>query len=108
MAITQTNTVAGSSLYTTDLIAATADTSFAIDNPFGAIANKAGSPWAGLQPQDITLTPLTAAGAKLSGWHLVSVTSTSVTVQKATTSLSASGGNPQVRVIIRRPHSLVR
>jgi hypothetical protein len=105
--ITQSNTFQGTDFFSTELIAATADTSITIAHGLGAIKAAAGSGIAGLAPLDYTLTPIVSADFYLSKWRVVSINTTNIVVAKSTTSLSGAA-TPQVKVIVRRPHSIGR
>lgn len=106
MAITQSNTFQGADIFITELIAATADTTATIAHGLGAIAAAAGAGVGGLAPLDYTLTPI-HADAELSAWIVASINTTNVVVNKRSQSLSG-GAAPQVRLTVRRPHSVGR
>lgn len=59
----------------------------------------------GAAPEEVTITPLLQAPAALSLWAATTIDATNVVLTKATTMGSGNAGN-QVRVIIKRPHSL--
>lgn len=106
MAITTSNAFQGADFFKADLIAATADTTATIAHGLGAIAAAAGSGVGGLAPLDVTLTPLNA-DYYLSDWFVSSINTTAVVVKKRSQSLSG-GAAPQVKLIVRRPHSIGR
>ena len=106
MPITTSNTFQGVDFFKTDLIASTTATSLGIAHGLGAIKAAAGTGIGGLAPLDVTLTALNN-DFYLSRWFIVSINTTTVTVQKATTSLSG-GAAVQAKLIVRRPHSIGR
>lgn len=96
MAVTVTVVHTGPNLYIAD-VEATADA----DAGSGVLAHGINT-----QPLEVTLTPLSAA-ARLSEWILGVLTATDVSALKTAAVGSGAPGN-QVRIIVRRPHSIVR
>lgn len=60
----------------------------------------------GATPQDVSLTLLRVQGA-INQWRVSAMDATNVTVSK-TEDESGESASPQLRVIIRRPHSIGR
>lgn len=107
MAVSTSNSVQGANSFQTEIIAtADADTvTLTIPHGLSAIPNSAGAPFAGVLPR-VTLTPLSAAG-RLSSWILTTLNTTGFILTKATP--AGSGAAPvQLRVVVEKPHSLVR
>jgi len=58
----------------------------------------------GAAPADVYLTPLLAEGV-LSAWYVSTINTTVITLTKGTATGSGAA-NPQVRLFVRRPHSI--
>ena len=105
--ITASNTVQGANTFYADIIAtATADASITIAHGLGATKAAAGSPFAGLGPQDFAIVGRNAIGRK-SAWVIETVNTTSVTITKISATATASSA-VQATLSVARPSSLAR
>lgn len=95
MAVTVTAVLAGTDTYIADIEAtADADTTATITHGLGAT------------PLEVSKCEL-AVAATLSLWRATTINSTTVVMTKSTTASSGAAGN-QVRVTIKRPHTIGR
>ncbi len=94
MAVTVNNVLAGTDTKIATVIAtADADTTATIAHGLGAV------------PLEVYFTPLLQAPAALSLWAVTTIDATNVVLTKATTAGSGNAG-AQIRVVIKRPHSI--
>lgn len=95
MAITKTTVLAGSDEMIVDLTANDSTTTATIAHGLGAA------------PLEVTTTPLLTPEAYTNQWAVTTIDATNVVVTR-TADEAGESPNPQLRVIIRRPHSIFR
>lgn len=96
MAVTVTTIFDGADSHIVDIIAtADADTTATIPHTLGAA------------PAEVYITPLLQAPAAVSEWAATTIDATNVVLTKGTGAGSGNAG-AQLRVVIKRPHSIGR